>query len=160
MRMECLAEAIASRIIVYIALLPPAGELRTTCTSRAPGLEAAPGEVFGAAERHTRRLQPVLREGALQLLDDRPFDEDIGVAPAPFLATVPAPLPADAGSTGHPEQSVHDEDPAVVPEIDAVEGERAQRPIYLDAAAGFCHRGAMLEAGCRVEIYRPQSPFA
>ena len=32
----------------------------------------------------------------------------------------------------------------MVPEIDAVEGEGAQRPICLDAAAGFCHRGAML----------------
>jgi hypothetical protein len=32
----------------------------------------------------------------------------------------------------------------VIPEIDSVESERAQRPVCLDAAAGFGHRVAML----------------
>ena len=56
--------------MVYIAVLPPAGELRTTWASTSPfESRRRRGKYVRAADRHARRLEPVLGERALQLLD-------------------------------------------------------------------------------------------
>src|SRR5215471_5321436 len=55
-----------------------------------------PGEEVGAPQRDPCRLEPVLREGPLELLHHGSFDPKVGVAPVVGLPSVAAPLPARA----------------------------------------------------------------
>ena len=107
-------------------------------------LEAAAREIFGPSERDARRLQPVFGKRALQLLDHRPFDPDIGVPPVSFLAPVTAPLAADARAARHANHAVDHEDAAMIAIVHPIDGERAQRPEALDPAADAFHRLAKL----------------
>src|SRR6266850_448862 len=81
----------------------------------APPLRSRPN-----SDRHARRLEPVLGERALELLDHRPFDADVGVALVPGLLSVPAPFPADPGASGHAHHAVDDENPAMVSVVNPV----------------------------------------
>ena len=80
--------------MVYIAVLPPAGRRTTWASIDQPlGVQAPAREIGGAADRYPRRLEPVLGERPLQLLDHGPFQRNVGVAPMSFLAPVAAPPP-------------------------------------------------------------------
>ena len=80
--------------MVYISTLPPAGELRTTGPSTSPFAVERPREVVGAAESDAGRLEPVLRECALELAGHRALHPHVGIAPLAFLLAVAAPLAA------------------------------------------------------------------
>jgi hypothetical protein len=108
------------------------------------GVEATARKVHRAADRHAARLEPVLGERALELLDHRPFDADVGVAPVPGLLAVPAPFPTDPGAAGHAHHAVDDENPVVVSVVDPIHREGAQGPKDLDATPRLGHRGAQL----------------
>jgi hypothetical protein len=91
------------------------GELRTTWASTSPFESRLPArKVLGLPIATPVALEPVLGERALQLLDDRPFQEDVGVAPVSFLASVPAHFPLMPEPPVTPDHTVHDQDPTVV----------------------------------------------
>src|SRR5206468_4920195 len=78
------------------------------------------GKVVCTADRDAGRLEPVLRERPLQLLDHRALHTHVGVAPMSRHPTIATPLPAGAGSAGDPETSIDDQDAAMVPIVRAV----------------------------------------
>src|SRR4030095_1301766 len=113
MWMDCCAEDSARRNTVYMAALPPpAGELRTICASMSP-LESRRrrGKYTGPpiAPPVASRQVSSNAHRALELLDARPLDADVGVAPVSALLAVTAPFAADAGASGHAHHAVDDE---------------------------------------------------
>jgi hypothetical protein len=129
--------------MVYIATLPPAGELRTTWDSTAPGLDR-PREVVDAPQRGAGRLQPVFRERALKLVHHRALDPHVGVAPEAFLPAVAAPLAARARAPGDADPPVRDQDPPMVPVVGPVHRPRGDGAIRRDLAARLGHPTAVL----------------
>src|SRR4030095_3364486 len=103
------------------------------------GIEAAARKVHRAADRHARRLEPVFGERALELLDDRPLDADVGVAPVSALLAVTAPFAADAGASGHAHHAVDDENPAMVAVVEPIDRDGVKGPDDLDASSGPGH---------------------
>src|SRR5262249_61870528 len=66
-------------------------------------------EVVGASEGDARGLEPVLGEGALELLHYGPLDPDVRVTPVVGLAPVAAPLPAVDRSARDADEAVRAE---------------------------------------------------
>ena len=97
------------------------------------------GKVIRSAEYDPRGLDPVLGERALEVLDDGPFDADVGVTPVAGHPTVPHPLVADAGATREAYAAIDDEDATVVPVVRPVETEGADRPERDHLAAVLGH---------------------
>src|SRR5262249_15723675 len=96
------------------------------------------------ADRHACGLEPVLGERALELLDHRPLDADVGIAPVPGLLAVSAPFAADAGAPGHAYHAVDDEDPAMVSVVEPIERKGAEGSEALDGTPGLGHLRAKL----------------
>jgi hypothetical protein len=113
MLIERCADAMARRNIVYIAALPPAGELRTAWALTVP-FPVQLGEIVRTADRDARRFEPVLGECALELLDDRTFHATSVSRQWPCIRPVAAPLPHCAGSAGHSNTPVDNQDAAMV----------------------------------------------
>ena len=124
---------------MYIATLPPAGELRTACALAGTARLLSAGEIVVAAQCDARRLEPVLDEGALQLQDDGSLDPDVGVAPLAFRPAIAAPLAARAGSPRDADPPVRHEDAAMIAVVGGVERERPERAERLDAAPRLGH---------------------
>ena len=109
---------------------------------RAPhhlGPHRAPGglgpEIAVAAQHVAGRLQPVLREGALQIVHRRALHARVGLAPVPFAPPIAHPLGAGPRSAGEAHLAVHHQDAAVIPVIGLVQRPRPQRPEGGDLAA-------------------------
>src|SRR5262249_52982472 len=101
-------------------------------------------EVLGASEGDARGLEPVLGEGALELLHYGPLDPDVRVTPVVGLAPVASPLPAGARSAHDAHEAVRDEDATVIAVVDLVDGEWAQRTEALHFAARVDHALAIV----------------
>jgi hypothetical protein len=103
-----------------------------------------PPAVRLAAQDHAGRLQPVLGEGRLHVLDDRPLHAHVGVAPVIGGAPVAHPLAADAGPAREADAAVHDEDATVIALVVTADDVLAQRPEPREVAARHPHEVEVL----------------
>ena len=86
------------------------------------------GQEALADERLAGRLDPVLAEGALQRVHDRPLDAEVRVAPVVGTVGVALPLGGDADATGEADAAVDDDHAPVAAVVGAAQQVRLRRP--------------------------------
>jgi hypothetical protein len=95
------------------------------------------GEEVRAARHLPRLLDPVLREGRLQLRHDRPFHPRADVAEVLLVLRLPQPVVGEAMSAHVRDAPVDDEDLAVIAIVDQAEVGDQDRVVPAHLRAGF-----------------------